>query len=88
MIVVEGNVVDITGRPVYTHKEAATVGSSNPETQRIVSSVKRAEERDAKVSHVTADTSIYLFVNYCMSIIFLSGEGVQCVSASHVVRRS
>lgn len=40
--------VDLSGRPVYSHTEAATVGSCNPETQRIVSSVKRAEQQQAK----------------------------------------
>ncbi len=44
-----GEQVDYKGRPLYDHSAAAALGSSNPETQRMVEKARQAEEAHAAV---------------------------------------
>jgi len=41
--------VDMNGRPIFDHSVAASIGSSNPETQRRVEEIRKAEEKQAQV---------------------------------------
>lgn len=41
--------VDMNGRPIFDHSVAASIGSNNPETQRQVEVIRKAEEKQAKV---------------------------------------
>lgn len=43
---------DAQGRPIQKHAEAASLGDSIPETQRIVEAIKQAEQRQTQVTHL------------------------------------
>jgi hypothetical protein len=50
-VIFEFVVQDASGRPLYDHSAAATLGNDNPETQRVVRLAKEREQNLATVSY-------------------------------------
>lgn len=70
--------VDLTGRPIFDHSVAASIGSSNPETQRQVEEIRKAEEKQAKVSFFVPNFSTFQFHgnhHFC-SVLFCDDNDV------------